>query len=255
MSLLKGLASDASIANERDSVGGSRVVESALYPLTITLAYVMTAASGALGLVLSARTEDKKDIKQTLWMSSGRDKGGKNYYEKDGEKNYLPGYILANSLALLTVGKEISELDTEQKVVNAYSPEAKAEVPTKVDMIMDLVGKEILGGVIKQTVDKTKKNDAGVYVATGETRDENEFDKFFRIKDRMTTAEIRAEATTAVFADAWAAKNTGVTRNKAGKSGSNGTAGAPGKPKVGAFGQATAAATATTKKPTSSLFG
>lgn len=255
MSLLKNLATDDSIANEKDSVGGgSRVVESGLYPCTVTLAYVIQSAGGATGLVLGLRTEDKREIKQTVYVTAGKAKGGNNYYlDKDGAKQYLPGFLLANSLSLLTLGKELSQLDTEEKVVTAYSPEAKAEVPTKVNMIMDLIGKQILAGVIKQTVDKSKKNDAGEYIATGETREENEIDKFFRLSDKMTTAEIRAEAATAVFADTWAAKHTGVTRDKSTKGGANGMAGAPGKPKVGSFGQAATPAAA--KKPASSLFG
>jgi hypothetical protein len=240
MSLLKAVATDSSIADERDSIGGS-VLDSGLYPCTITLAYVNKAQSGALGLVVHAKTEDNREIRQTMWMTSGIAKGGKNYYEKDGKKNYLPGFLQANALALLTVGKEISELDTEQKVVKVWSKEAKAEVPTKVDCITDLHGKEILIGLIKNTVDKTVKNEAtGAYTATGETRDENEIDKLFRASDRMTTAEIRAQATEASFVEAWAKKWTGQVRNKA--KGAAGTAGAP-------------AAAAGTAKPTKSLFG
>lgn len=241
MSLLKNLASDQSIANEKDSVGGSRVLDSGLYTFNVTLAYVTVASSGALGLVLGAKTSSGQDYRETLWMSSGTAKGAKNYYEKDGEKIYLPGYLVANSLALLTVGKEISELDTEEKVVGVYNAEAKQEVPTKVNMIMDLLGQQILAGIVKQTVDRTKKNEAtGAYEATGETRDENVIDKLFRAKDRMTTAEIRAQAETATFADTWAEKNTGVTRNRAkgaaaaGKPGAprlNGAAAAAGAPK------------------------
>lgn len=244
MSLLKNLTTDATIANEKDSVGGSGPLESGLYPMTISTAYISKASSGALGLVVAFKTEDNKDVKQTLWMTAGTAKGGNNYYtDKNGDKQYLPGFLHANSLALLTCGKEISELDTETKVVNVYSAESKAEVPTKVEMIMDLLGKEILVGLIKQTVDKTKKNDAGVYEATGETRDENEIDKLFRAKDRMTTAEIRAQAEVAAFADTWASKWTGKTKERA----KGAAAGLPGVPKLGA-------ATGT-KKPTTSLFG
>lgn len=259
MSLLKNLTSDSSIANEKDVIGGSRVIDSGLYAAKVTLAYVQKASSGALGLVLAIKTDEGgKEVRNTLWMSSGDAKGNKNYYEKDGEKHYLPGYLLANSLALLTVGKEISELDTEPKVVNVYNPEAKAEVPTKVDMVMDLVGQPIVAGVIKQVVDKTKKDDAGQYQATGETREENEIDKFFRARDRMTTAEIRAQAETAAFATAWSEKNTGQVRNRA--KGVSGNAGAPGKPRVGSFGQAANASTmgagaSQAKKPATSLFG
>jgi hypothetical protein len=248
MSLLANLASDSSIADEKDSIGGSGPVDSGLYGCTIAMAYINKASSGALGLALTLKTIDGKDIRQTLWMTSGTAKGCKNYYEKDGEKHYLPGFTHANALCLLTVGKEISQLDTETKVINLYSAEAKAEVPTKVEVVMDLLNQEIIAGIIKQTVDKTKKNEAtGAYEATGETREENEIDKFFRAKDRMTTAEIRAQATEAVFINSWDQKWTGKTKDRAKGS----AAGLPGVPKLGGA----PAAAAGTKKPTTSLFG
>jgi hypothetical protein len=243
MSALKNLTSDATIANEKDSVGGGGVLESGLYPATVTLAYVTKSAGGATGLVLHAKTSMGRDIRQTLWMTSGTAKGAKNYYEKDGQKNYLPGFIAANALALLATGKEISELDTETKVVNVYSYEAKAEVPTKVDVPVDLMGKEIIIGLIKQTVDKNAKNETtGAYEPTGETRDENEIDKFFRAADKMTTAEIRAAANEPAFYATWESKFSGIVRMKAK---ATGTAGAP----KGAFGGGTAM-----KKPATSLF-
>lgn len=244
MSMLATLTTDSNISDEKDSVGGNGPLESGLHLLTIATAYINKASSGALGLVLSFKTEDSKEVRQTLWMTSGTAKGGHNYYtDKNGEKQYLPGFNHANSLALLTTGKEISALDTETKVINVYSADAKAEVPTKVEMVMDLLNKEILVGLIKQTVDKTKKNDAGVYEATGETRDENEIDKLFRAKDRMTTAEIRAQATEAVFADTWATKWTGKTKDRS----KGAAAGLAGVPKLGG-------APAASKKPTTSLF-
>jgi len=243
MSLLKNLISDASIANEKDSVGGGGVLESGLYPATVTLVYVTKSAGGATGLVLHAKTSQGRDIRQTLWMTSGTAKGAKNYYEKDGQKNYLPGFIAANALALLATGKEISDLDTETKVVNVYNYDAKAEVPTKVEVPVDLMGKEIIIGLMKQTVDKTAKNEAGEYLPTGETRDENEIDKFFRASDKMTTAEVRAAANEPVFYSTWESKYAGVVRIKASKSA--GTAGAP----KSAFGGGVAM-----KKPATSLF-
>lgn len=245
MSLLKNLKTDETIAGDRDSVGGGGVLESGLYPAKVALAYITKAKSEALALVLQLKTSTGKDIKQTLWMTGGKDKGCANFYiDKDGQKQYLPGFVHANNLALLTVGREISELDTETKVVNVYSFDAKAEVPTKVEMVMDLIGQEILVGLLKQTVDKTTKNEAtGAYVPTGETRDENEIDKFFRMRDSMTVAEIRAKAEEAVFVGTWAAKWKGVTKNKAKGAASGGAAGAP-----------RAAAPAATKKPANSLF-
>ena len=249
MSLLANLATDSSIADEKDSIGGSGPLDSGLYNCTVSMAHITKSAGGAMGLVLTLKTQDNKEVRQTLWMTSGTAKGGKNYYEKDGEKHYLPGFIAANALCLLSVGKEIGQMDTETKVINLYSPEAKAEVPTKVEVVMDLLGQEIIAGVIKQTVDKTKKNEAtGQYEATGETREENEIDKFFRAKDRMTTAEIRAQAEEAVFINSWDQKWTGKVKDRA----KGAAAGLPGVPKLGG---APGAAAAGTKKPTTSLFG
>lgn len=244
MSLLSNLTSDASIADEKDILGGgSRVLNSGLYNFKVVHAFVTKSDGGAVGLVLNLKA-DAGELRQTLWMTSGTAKGCKNYYEKDGERHYLPGYLMANALCLLTVGKEISQLETESKVIPLYNTEAKAEVPTKVEMLTDLLGQEILAGVIKQKVDKTKKNPTtGTYEATGETREENEIDKFFRARDRMTTAEIRAKAETATFADTWVAKWEGKERDKSKGAAAAGTAGLPGK-------APTAAA-----KPATSLFG
>ena len=248
MNMLANLTSDASIDGEKDSVGGNGgPAESGLYTHTIAMAYLNKSAGGAMGLVLSLKDQNNKEVRQTLWMSSGTAKGGKNYYEKDGVKNYLPGFNLANSLCLLTIGKEVSAMDTETKVVNVYSYDAKAEVPTKVEVLMELLGQEIVTGLIKQNVDKTKKNDqTGVYEATGETRDENEIDKFFRASDRMTVAEIRAKSEEAVFANTWDAKWTGKTRERA--------KGAQPGSGQGVAGASKGVGTPIAKKPSQSLF-
>ncbi len=247
MGLLSTLASDDTIANERDSVGGNNILDSKIYPCKINTAYIGKAASGAMSLVVSLKTNTGNEIKQTLWMTSGTAKGGKNYYEqKDGTKQYLPGFTHANALALLSIGKEISELDTETKVMNVYSAEAKAEIPTKVEMVMDLIGKDINIGIIRQKVDKTRKNEVtGIYEATGETKEENEIDKIFRADDNMTTAEIRGKAEKATFYTVWEEKWSGKVKDKSKGTSATGTSGAPGT--IGKIGTPN-------KKPVTSLF-
>lgn len=258
MNMLASLATDDTIANERDSVGGDfSPFDSGAYKFTVDLAYLGKAASGALSLNVTLKTEDGRELRQTFWMTSGTDKGCKNYFEKDGEKRYLPGFVAANALCLLTVGKEISALDTEEKVIKLWNYESKSEVPTKVPMIVDLLGQEIVAGVLKQTVDKNRKNEVtGKYEATGETREENEIDKFFRARDNKTTAEIRAQAEEAVFFDQWKAKWEGKVKNKAkGAAAGSGTAGMPKASGGSMFGGAPATAAQATKKPATSLFG
>jgi hypothetical protein len=244
MNMLASLTTSEEIVNEKDSIGGNATLDSAIYPMSIGMAYLKKSDGGALGLHLTLKSADGKETRQAVYITSGNDKGNKNYYEKDGVKNYLPGFNMANSLCLLTVGKEISQMETEEKVLNIYSSDAKAEVPTKVQVIMELLNQDILVGLLKQTVDKTSKGDDGKYHPTGETREENEIDKLFRAKDKLTTAEIRAQVTEPAFHDAWAKKWTGQVKNKASKA--TGTAGAPG---------ATSSSAAGTKKPGASLFG
>lgn len=249
MSLLSGLTIDNSIETEKDVLGGAGPLESGLYKSTVTLAYLQKSQGGALGLVTHFKTDQGREFRETLWITSGNAKGNRNYYEKDGEKKYLPGFIMADALCLLTTGKSIAEMDTEEKVVNVYSFDAKAEVPTKVDMLVDLLGQEIVVGLLKQTVDKNTKNDQGIYVPSGETRDENSIDKLFRARDNMTTAEIRAKVEQATFYKSWEEKNAGKTRDRSTKTAGNGAA-RPGAPvAAGAMNGAPAA------RPTSSLFG
>lgn len=248
MSLLKNLKTQSDIAEDKDSVGGGTSVrDSGLYNFKIALAYLQKSKGGALGLFLTLKDlADGSEFKANMYLTGGDDKGNLNYYEKDKQKHYLPGFNLANSLALLTTGKEISELDTETKAVNIYDFTAKADVLTKVEVVTDLMGAEINAGVMRQTVDKRQKNDAtGKYESTGETRDENEIDKFFCAKDKylnMTATEIKSKVEKAVFVDQWTEKWAGKTKDKTTKAG--GTAGAPAKAGAKAAG-----------KPESSLFG
>ena len=121
---------------------------------------------------------------------------------------------MANSLCLLTVGNEISEMDTENKMIKLWNREAQKEVPTEVPVVTGLIGQEITLGLIRQTVDRVAKADDGSYVPTGETREENEIDKFFRAKDKLTTAEIRGQIEEPGFFNAWKNKWDGQTRDK-----------------------------------------
>lgn len=229
MNAFAKLTTDESIANERDVLSAAGPLESGLYPAKVDAAFVKVSDGGAVALSVILKVGNR-EVREDWWSASGNAKGNKNYYmDKDGNKQYLPGFLMARSLALLTVGKELDELDVEEKTIKLYSKEASAEVPTKVQMFTDLVGQEILVGLVRQTVDKTVKNAENVYVPTGETRDENAVDKLFRASDRKTFQEIAAQAE-ASFADRWEAQKAGKTVNRAKGVAGGGTAGAPNRP-------------------------
>lgn len=247
--LFAGLESDKSIENETDYIG-TTVLESGLYEFTIDVAFMTVADSGAKAFNLRLKYDGDKDYRQVLYVSSGKAKGGANFYtDKNGKKRYLPGFNIANAICLLTVKKEISKQVAVEKVINLWNKDAKAEKPTPVKVIDALTGKKFLGGVIKQVVDKRVKDPATAkYVPTGETREENDIDKIFRASDGLTVAEIRAKVTEAVYKDTWEKVNTGVTRNKA-----KGTSAAPGTP--GAAASKTTPGSPTGEIPEDDLFG
>jgi len=216
MSLLSTLKQDNDTKDDGDSLGGSYVLDSGLYQTIIDLVYISVSSGGAMGMNCVFTTKEGREIRETLWVQSGDAKGTKNYYtDKDGVKHNLPGLNVANSIAQVGLQKDTHELDTEEKVINIWNSESRAEVPTKVQVITDLLKQPITLGLIKQTVDKNVKNDAGVYIPSGETRDENVIDKVFDSATNRTSSEIKAGESAAKFIHAWKKKNDGQSRNRA----------------------------------------
>jgi len=203
------------IKEQGDSLGGF-ILESDTYNMGIEMAYVDESKGGATSINFMFKDNNGKSLRQVIYVTSGRAKGQKHTYtDKKGAEQYLPGFSQVNSICLLSVGKELAAIATEKKMVNVYDADLKKEVPKERDVMMGLLGAEITLGVIRQIVDKNAAGNDGVYRPTGETREENEIDKSFRTKDGLTAAEIRGEATEAVFKGQWEEKNRGVTRNKA----------------------------------------
>lgn len=234
MNMLSNLTQAEGASGDKDVLGGgSRLVESGVATYNIDIAYLSTSSGGAtaINLHLSGDT----DLKFTIYMTN---RNGETFYvdKKDSKKKHsLPGFNQVNSLAMLATGVPLSQLTEEEKVIKLYDYDAKAELPQTVKTVAELKDKKIMAGIIKQIVDKKEKNDDGVYVATGETREENEVDKFFCAQEghegkTITEIEGNVEAS---FIEAWKEKNTGVTRNKA-KGAAAGGAAKPGAPAAAA---------------------
>jgi hypothetical protein len=243
MSLLSRLKTDDSITFDTDRVGGNfKSLETDLYDLTIKFAYLSTSNGGAMALNLEAETQDAVKFTQQFWIVSGDAKGNKNTFtDKEGKQQYLPDFVSANSLALLSVGEGLSDLELEEKTINLYDYDLKKEAPTKVQMFTQLIGQTVKATIVQILEDKKTKNDAGVYVANGETRTVNKIDKFLRERDSMTVTEITAEAEEALHAVKWLEKNQGQVFDKTTK-------------KPGTFGSPSAPAAATGAVKPKSLF-
>lgn len=237
MGFLSDLKTDDSIEAEQDSLGGgSRILESGIYDFTVSLAYLDYSQGGAKSLNVTLTNAAKQTVREQLWMTSGKAKGQKNYYEdKNGKKKYLPGFITANHLSLITTGEEISELEPEEKTINLYNFDMKKEVPTKKQVITEMLGKEVTVAVLKKIVDKNVKDADGNYVPSGETREINEIDKVFTPDTHLTVVEIRAENEEPKFYNDWAEKNTGKTRNQTSAAKTQQAPAAESKPKKSLF--------------------
>ena len=233
--MFNDLKTDDTVVSDGDSIGGKfNTLDSSLYECTIKLAYGSISKGGARALNLVLETAENKELKRPLWVTSGKAKGCLNYYvnSKTKVKKYLPGYESANDLCLMTLNKRLNQTSTESKHIMLYDFAQGKEVATEVKMITDLIGKKIIAGVIKQTTDKNIKDEAsGEYVPSGETREENEIDKFFHFPTGLTVTEATAKMTEPKFKNTWAKTWNGVARDKTTKTGiALGAPSAPGRP-------------------------
>lgn len=231
MSLLSGVKTDSAIQTEKDTLGGGRtLVESGVHAARIKLAYLSKATSGALALNIVADIAGS-EYKEALYITN---KNGENFYvTKDNakEKRFLAGFLHADAIALLTTGKSILELPTENKIVKLYNFQAKAELPTEVEVLVGLIGKEVQLGILKTQEFKRAKQDDGTYVETTETQETNSIEKVFHATHGKTVAECRAQAESATFIEewknTWAGKLRDKTKGKSPNGGNTGTAGIP----------------------------
>jgi hypothetical protein len=214
--LLADLETNENIKQDGDFLGGFDPFETNIYDFTVKLAYLSESKGKAKAVNITLEHEDGRELRQQFWITSGEAKGCKPYFinKNTGEKKYLPGYTMAEHLSLLTAAKRLPKLTTEKRTIKLYDPQEKKEMPKEVDMFIQMVDKKVSAGVIKQIVDKRAANDAGEYVATGETRIENEVDKFFRASDGMTVTEVVAKAESADFKERWINKWAGQVKDK-----------------------------------------
>ncbi|AUV61818.1 single strand DNA binding protein [Pseudomonas phage Littlefix] len=237
------------IGGESDRLGGFRVYDTDVYEATIKNAYAGKSDGGAANMTFEVEMADGSKYSWVEWVTSGNEKGNLPYYinKQSGEKEYLPGFNRFNAIALMTAGKEPAALVFEEKHVKIYSYAAKAEVPTPVQVAVELLGKKILLGIEKHKVNKQVKsgkqlpNGKDEYVDGPEAREVNEVSKVFHFETRRTLQEAIAKLDAGVFIDKWTEANKGKVKDKMKPVAGGATAGAPN-------------ASGGSDKPTASLF-
>lgn len=196
------------VEKEKDTLGGRTILDSGLYKAVITKAYGTTSKSGAKGLVMSfdIRKADGKVVPftNTFWVTNRA--GSVTYKDKEGKEHFLMGFNQVDSICKGLVHKGLVEISTEPRILPVYDLNQKKEVPTEVQVAVELLGKELALGILKTRENKTTKV-GDEYVPTVEEVFTNNIDKIFILKNGTpyTINEIEADSE-ASFAPKWVEK-------------------------------------------------
>lgn len=231
MSKLFGNLTTEGAEEAQDRLGGRSLLPTGLYPGKIKVAYAgKSTTSDARSVTVVIKTDQGPEIRETFWITNG--KGEPTYKTKDNKLAQLPGYASIEELCQVSVGKSITELDSEEKMVNIYDFDQKKEVPTSVPVLVDLVDAEVTVGLFKAIVNKQEKGQDGKYHDIADSRELNTMEKFFHTDTGMTYQEIKRELEKGEFIHLWDEKYSGHDQDRRSikDGGSAGTKGAPPKP-------------------------
>lgn len=204
---IQGLAVDSDVeSTNTDTLGGTFIKPTGLYPMIVDMAYLGKSSKGAMSLNLHLKTEDNSVVRQTLWITSGDKKGNKNFYlTKEGKKRLLPGMVLGNQISAITADSLMGAMTPEEKTIKLWDYESQAEKPTKVPCLTEMIGQPILVALTKIRSNKVKMDSNGKYINQVEERFFNEIDKVF-YADGFSVTEKAAEADEALFHQKWTDK-------------------------------------------------
>ena len=224
------------LEQSQDRLGGFRVLESGAYTGTIKAAYAGKSPHSHAQSISVILDTEAGEYRETFWITNRDNQNFFRNKQDNTKKVPLPGFVIIEDLCLVTSNKPLADQVTEDKIMNVYDPEAKKEMPKSVPMLVELLGKKVTFGILKETRNKQVKNSStGEYEDTAESREENVTDKVFHYPSNLTVVEARQGTTVATFFNAWVEKNKGVTRdrrtNKSGAGGNGGgQSGKPGRP-------------------------
>jgi hypothetical protein len=197
------LDNDVEVVEAKD-FDGKRTVDTGVYTGKIKLAYLDVSKGGANSVNLQIETNGKT-VNFTDYVTSGKEKGCKNFYVKDGKKFPMPGLVNMNELAVVVTGNELKTQTIEDKTIKVWDFDAKKELPQKRKVITSLCGQPIELAIMEIRENKYSDPKQPVF--------KNEITKVIHVGSQLTLAEKNAEKTEAVWAPKWADKNTGVVKD------------------------------------------
>ena len=215
------------VIKDKETLGGggnSRTWESGVYNATVEMVTIEESSGGAtaVNLTLKNANPDAKvfPLRETFWITSGREKGQNPFYvDREGKKHPLPGYTAADRLCIAVEGKPLTEVvpTGEKKTINAYSYEQKKEVPTEKFVLTSLLNKPVQVAVQLISKNKRAKSANGAYEDIAETVEVNEIRYFANAESGLSVSEIIDGVTEATFMKEWDTKFKGQVIDKTNK--------------------------------------
>lgn len=208
--------SSAGLEETQDTLGGFTPLESDIYAAVIKIAFAGQSKGGAHNVTFHLDINGREH-RETIYVTN---RNGENWYpnKKDASKKMpLPGFTMANNIALLATGFDLGNLAVEERVIKMWDRDAQAEVNTKVNAFVDMTGKAINVAIMKQIVDKNVDDGQGNYVPSGETREESVIDAVFHSETNRTVNEVKAGQPQGEFFQKWLDKNKGQTKDRSTK--------------------------------------
>lgn len=193
---------------------GQYTVKSDIYTGVVKMAYGTQSARGALGVVLTLYLEELgKEFTETVWVTN---RDGHNYYidKESKKKRPLPGFTVINDLCGVTVESEISQVETELKLVPVYNYDEKKQVPTEVEVFTPLLGTKCHIAILESKVNKQQKNAAGEYVAIADSHEVNSIEKIMHYPTKVTLREAEDGNGEPIYYSAWLEANRGKVIDK-----------------------------------------
>jgi hypothetical protein len=212
------LGANVEIPNEDVIAAGGFLLPTGLYPMVVENAYLDKTATGAwmMHVHLKRKTGGNQVYRFKNCIVSGDAKGNKpTYISKQGKELPLPGYSQMNQITQICADLKLGQITPEKKLVKIWDFDASAEVAREVDVVTEIVGQEILVGLIEKHENKRGLNEkTGKWEPTNDRNELNEIDKVF-YPDGFSVTEKEAEADTPVFVETWKkAHPDGVAVNK-----------------------------------------
>lgn len=202
---------DANVEEATDFAGGgSFVKDSGVYLMRVEHAYVQESSGGALGINLSMKHSDENntEFNTTVYITSGKAKGQKTYYEKNGKQFPLPGFtIIEDMCRLCTDGqKGVIQATKVKKTLEVYDHDQGKKLPKEVEVIEDLSKK-----IFKVALLKTSNNKYKAGQPTSEIVERNEISCVFG-RDERSLREVNAGSDPS-FINKWKEKNEGTVKD------------------------------------------